>query len=334
MQQSNNTSSAKHPNNTHFDTRFDVPEYMYFPSCPKIELDVFDRTPKDYGFGVGDIIIAVSKTSITKCCSLRDVGVSINDVVIMKEYSKKRHMQLFIKTLTGKTITNYVREAFTIEKIKQIIYDETGIIKEQQTLIFFGKILDNYRTLIYYNIQKESTIHLCMRCRGGHSDSRMGVASGGLIKQKIYLDPMGKKYYNTNNFVSAIINIVNSCQCIGCPKTTPISYQSYVDLGYKWYDIYDDKIKSINESAESYFDSKFIKNLGEFNDNEEEECCICFANFNNLVYNKCGHKLCSDCFGLMKMKKKDTDLQCHLCRSLINSDVSIVSGIDPLLEPC
>ncbi|APA14256.1 hypothetical protein SS1G_11945 [Sclerotinia sclerotiorum 1980 UF-70] len=173
------------------------------------------------------------------------------------------NLQVFFKTLTGKTIYTSVGSRETIELLKDSVFIIEGIPANQQRLIFGGKQLEDQDTLWDCNIAEGATIHMVLKLRGGGHGQledvkqmeeteeslkeqryELALAPGGSIHQAIRKDNLHKNRYDEKHAVMFNVQLLGpkTFQLVTGmpPPQTPISAKTYADYGYPFFEMYNE----------------------------------------------------------------------------------------------
>lgn len=116
-------------------------------------------------------------------------GFTMPEEAVLERDIPEDDMKVFVKTLTGKTITLDCKPSETIEDVKIRIEAKEGIPPDQQRLTYVGKQLQDDHTLRYYTVTNESTLHLILRLRGG-TFSLMAMPEEAMPKKDMSQDDM------------------------------------------------------------------------------------------------------------------------------------------------
>ncbi|KAF2865627.1 integral membrane protein [Massariosphaeria phaeospora] len=173
---------------------------------------------------------------------------------------------LYIKTLTGKTITIVGYTSDTTADIKSKIQDKEGIPPDQQRIIFKGMQLEDDRTIWEYYITAGCLVHLVLRLRGGGTGPEMAIAAGGKISQVIHEDIFPDAWI-PNSTTVLNVQILNSAAYKAvtgeAPPTMALDAATYKRYGLPFYSFYE-------EPSGIYGDFSMVKSVAQI-DGEEEE---------------------------------------------------------------
>ncbi|KAF8969629.1 hypothetical protein BDZ97DRAFT_1794340 [Flammula alnicola] len=304
--------------------QFDV--YPRYPTTVLFQHDSKDlnfyKTPRQLGMSPGQSIRMKDRRAPqivieprgTRASFVPETGAKSLSLRVLESSGK---IPIFVKFLTGTTISLFLDSDDTVSDIKMKIQDSQGIPADHQRLIFAGMQLEDGVKVHQYHIQKDTTIHLVLRMRGGGDITMLGgIAVGGRISQKINKDPLPATAYNLGKASRLHVTIINAAHftsLTGLPTPpSPVSANTYLASGLPWFEIYDEHIPFANNTS-TKTPLSGVQSIATVYRNSStalsgEDCVYCDYELATTSLLPCGHKVCDSC---------STVKRCPSCEKLV-----------------
>ncbi|KAG1767368.1 hypothetical protein EV702DRAFT_1147118 [Suillus placidus] len=309
------------------------------------------RTPHELGLSLG------SETTMTNLNALPPPRTASSG---MQNSSTGRVMQIFVKKLNGKTLPIMAASSDTIHDIKLIIQDTQRIPPDEQRLQHGGRDLKDDHTLSDYYINKESTLYLVLRLRGGgegtpmsssgrkkrpmicssgrKSTPMMSFGAGGTIKQAINKDHNDPRIWDVGRTKIFNVQVLNAAHFEDITKMmappTPVDIEAYAAAGLPFFDIFNEvptDVHGFNRFMKIKTVSMIDRMLGvkkavtyEPGVRVPSQKCQCQNNMLSCVIRPCNHAVCSVCAAYY------SSTRCPICKKTATTVVGIAA---PMAAP-
>lgn len=207
----------------------------------------FTDKPNDFSLGVRSKIIIYKKSKARRNLLLRDIGIQNGDKI---NILKAEMIKVSVKRLTGYIGTYTISTTCHIIDLMEKIREDQNVPLDQQNIIFNNKLLQEHELIYQCDIKNDSILFMTIKLGGGggyQNHDRIGMACGGLIKQKIYKDRKTSSVAEyTETYCEVIINLVADSEA-----GSSMSAIDYLENNLPWFQLNDENVTSVAKSNDS-----------------------------------------------------------------------------------